>query len=65
MPKKKQKKIFKKLGITMSDAFNMFLHQVLLHKGIPFELKVPDDELAHTISEARKGIIVVDELKRL
>lgn len=67
--KEEAKKVFKKLGITMGDAFNMFLHQVSLHKGMPFELKIPNDELANTIKEARKGINVedfsIDELKRL
>ena len=33
--------IFKQLGITMSDAINMFLRQSILHGGLPFELKVP------------------------
>jgi DNA-damage-inducible protein J len=33
--------IFQQLGITMSDAINMFLHQSILHGGLPFELKVP------------------------
>ena len=67
--KEEAKKIFKKLGITMGDAFNIFLHQVSLHKGMPFELKIPNDELAHTINEAREGINVedfsVEDLKHL
>ena len=29
------------LGITMSDAVNMFLRQTILHGGLPFELKIP------------------------
>jgi len=33
--------IFQQLGITMSDAINMFLHQSILHGGLPFELKIP------------------------
>jgi addiction module RelB/DinJ family antitoxin len=33
--------IFRQLGITMSDAINMFLHQSILHGGLPFELKIP------------------------
>jgi DNA-damage-inducible protein J len=33
--------IFRQLGITMSDAINMFLHQSVLQGGIPFELKIP------------------------
>jgi DNA-damage-inducible protein J len=33
--------IFGQLGITMSDAINMFLRQSILHGGLPFELKLP------------------------
>ena len=33
--------LFKQLGITMSDAINMFLRQSILHGGLPFELKIP------------------------
>jgi len=33
--------IFKHLGITMSDAINMFLRQSVLHGGLPFELRIP------------------------
>ena len=34
--------IFNKLGITMSDGINIFLRQVNLHGGFPFEVKLPD-----------------------
>ena len=33
--------IFQQLGITMSDAINMFLRQSILQGGIPFALKIP------------------------
>ena len=33
--------LFRQLGITMSDAINMFLRQSILHGGLPFELKIP------------------------
>ena len=32
--------IFKKLGITMSDGINIFLRQVNLHEGLPFDVKL-------------------------
>lgn len=31
--------ILQDLGISLSEAINMFLHQVKLHNGIPFEIK--------------------------
>jgi DNA-damage-inducible protein J len=33
--------IFQQLGITMSDAINMFLRQSIFHRGLPFEPKIP------------------------
>ena len=41
MTKTQSSEIFGTLGITMSDAINMFLRQSILHGGIPFELKIP------------------------
>ena len=54
--KAKAKKIFQELGITMGEAVNIFLSQVALHKGLPFEVKIPNDETKRAIEEARKGI---------
>ena len=31
--------LFESLGITMSDAINLFLHQSLIEGGFPFEIK--------------------------
>jgi DNA-damage-inducible protein J len=39
--KEQSNEIFNTLGITMSDAINMFLRQSILHGGLPFELKIP------------------------
>jgi len=54
--KAKAKKIFNELGITMGEAVNIFLSQVALHKGLPFEVKIPNKETRKAIEEARKGI---------
>ena len=66
--KESAKLIFKELGITMGDAVNMFLNQVNLHKGIPFEIKIPNNTTKQVIKEARIGKNVddfsIDELKR-
>jgi len=59
--------IFKELGISTSQAINMFLAKVKREKGIPFELKIPNDVTANAMEEARSGInmesITIDELK--
>ena len=54
--KNRAKEIFKELGITMGEAVNIFLSQVALHKGLPFEVKIPNEETKKAIEDARKGI---------
>jgi addiction module RelB/DinJ family antitoxin len=39
--KKQAEQVLSKLGIPMANAINLFLHQVVLHKGIPFDVKIP------------------------
>ena len=35
--------ILEELGIPMSNAVGMFLKQIILHKGIPFDVKIPQN----------------------
>lgn len=42
--KKECEVIFNKLGITTSYAITMFLNQVALRKGFPFEIALPENE---------------------
>ena len=37
--KQEASELFESLGITMSDAINLFLHQSLIEGGFPFEIK--------------------------
>jgi len=53
--KKKAQEIFKQYGMGLSDAFNIFLAQSVMQRGIPFEIKIPNDETAQVIKEARVG----------
>lgn len=51
-------KVFRSLGINTSDAIRMFLTQVTLKKGIPFEVKIPN-------KETRKAMEEIDTNKNL
>lgn len=35
--------LLKRFGLSMSDAIRLFLHQVVLEKGLPFQVKLPED----------------------
>ena len=39
--KEQAEMILSQLGIPMSNAITIFLRQVVMHKGIPFDIKVP------------------------
>ncbi len=70
--KKQAVDLLEGLGMNLSDAVNMFLRQVILHNGIPFEVKYPrfKPEVAEAMEEARrisrdpniKGYSDIDEL---
>ena len=53
--KKNAQKILNKLNITMSEAISMYLSQITLHQGIPFELKIPNDLTVKTLIESENG----------
>ena len=44
------------LGLSMSQAISMFLRQVVLHRGLPFDVKYPESSgsLLEAIEEAKR-----------
>ncbi len=55
------------LHISMSEAVKLFLRQVVLHRGIPFDVKIPNALTRETLEKAEQGIDLhtassVDEL---
>ena len=65
--KKKAQKIFGKLNISMSEAISIFLTQVSLNKGIPFEIKIPNKLTKDTLAKSEKGeeLHIVSDTKQL
>ena len=45
--------IFHQLGLTTSEAINMFLRQVSIHRGLPFPVRVPKDDLLKAVEKSR------------
>jgi DNA-damage-inducible protein J len=44
------------LGLNLSDAVNMYLRQIVLQRGIPFQVKYPEfkDEVIEAMEEAKR-----------
>ena len=53
--KKRAEAVFKKLGITASQAIAMFYKQVQIRNGIPFPVELPNARTQTAIDEARSG----------
>ena len=74
--KDQAEEILDQLGIPMSNAIGMFLRQVIIHNGIPFEMKLPvkkplvmseltkedfDKEIAKGLSDIESGNVFSEE----
>ena len=48
--------LFSNLGLDMSSAVNLFLHQCVLRGGLPFAVELPQysDKTLNAMAEARK-----------
>ncbi|PHQ90986.1 MAG: type II toxin-antitoxin system antitoxin, RelB/DinJ family [Sulfurimonas sp.] len=47
--------ILKEIGLTTSQAINIFLKKVVSEHGIPFELKVPTHRLKIAMEESKNS----------
>jgi len=45
--------IFREIGLSTSQAIILFLKKVKMERGIPFELKVPNDLTLKAMEEAK------------
>jgi DNA-damage-inducible protein J len=49
--KQAAEKIFEELGVSPTEAIRMFYTQVKIHRGLPFDLKVPNAVTLAAIEE--------------
>lgn len=53
--KQEVEQIFKELGITASEAINIFYKQVQIQKGIPFSVNIPNETTIETFKKTDAG----------
>lgn len=53
--KKEAENILKDLGLSVSNAYELFYRQVIANRGLPFELKVPNEKTMKAIENSRQG----------
>ena len=59
--KESVEEIFNKIGLSTTEAITLFYQQVVMNRGIPFELKIPNDVTLETIRKSDNG----EELHRV
>ena len=60
------KEILKYLGLSYSQAINIFNRMVVSKKGIPFEIKLPNDLTIQAMKEAKEldgEFVTLDEYR--
>lgn len=53
--KNKAEKVLDSMGLTMSDAIRIFLHQIVIRKALPFTVQAPNAKTAAAMKAAAKG----------
>jgi len=53
--KEEAEAILRELGISISAAYEMYYRQIIAHRGIPFDLHLPNKETLEAMREARDG----------
>ena len=61
------KEILEYLGLTYSQAVNIFNNMIICRKGLPFDVKIPNDETLAAMAEARElegDFVSIDDFTR-
>jgi len=59
--------ILRYLGLSYSQAVNIFNSMIVSTKGLPFEVKIPNNETFQAMEEARNlegDFVTLDEFKK-
>jgi len=66
--KDQAKEIFSQYGLSLSQAVNIFLTQSVLKRGIPFDVKIPNDETLQAMRDVESGEnyedVTLEDLKK-
>ena len=53
--KQEAEKVFTELGLSATEAIRLFYKQTALRNGLPFELRIPNEETLAAVRQARSG----------
>ena len=53
--KRRAESVLRELGLSPTEAIRMFYRQVILRRGLPFAVEIPDAETQAAVGEAIAG----------
>lgn len=53
--KQQAEAVLGELGLSATEAITLFYRQVTMHRGLPFEVKIPNAETAEALRQAEEG----------
>ena len=53
--KRQAEELFSELGLSATEAITLFYKQVTVHRGLPFDVRLPNAETIEALQQARDG----------
>jgi DNA-damage-inducible protein J len=53
--KAKAEKVLRRIGVSTTEVVTMLLHQIVLRRGVPFDVRIPNEETRRAMVELDQG----------
>ena len=53
--KRQAEELFSELGLSATEAITLFYKQVTVHRGLPFDVRMPNAQTLEALGQARDG----------
>ena len=53
--KRQAEELFSELGLSVTEAITLFYKQVTVHRGLPFDVRMPNAETVEALQQTRDG----------
>lgn len=53
--KHEAEELLRELGLSVTEAITLFYKQLTMHRGLPFEVKIPNADTVEALRQARSG----------
>ncbi len=54
--KREAEELLSELGMSATEAITLFYRQVTMHRGLPFDVRVPNAETLEALRQSRDGV---------